>query len=191
MNVHTVSLCFRSLTSPDKQRSASYCRNPPCPTGVGWREEKGPRRSQWQNLRTAIPVVQLVGDLQYWSKVLQKMEKNKWLFLKVVVATSSLWTPSVLEIFKNQLFIDKTKCIWKQVEEAHLFSKMEQWMCSRITHTYQLWINPPKSSYNLNTETQTKQKNNNPDRVFATPSALLDTLDCILILTSPRGWPCE
>lgn len=40
-----------------------------------------------------------------------KMERNKWLFLEVAMATSSLGTPFVLEIhiFLSQVFTDKTK----------------------------------------------------------------------------------
>lgn len=34
---------------------------------------------------------------------------------------------------KNQAITDKTKCTRvSQVEEAHLSSEMEQWMCSRM-----------------------------------------------------------
>lgn len=45
--VHECGHCFclpQSLSSPEGQRSASYCRDPPWPTGVRWRQKGGPRR---------------------------------------------------------------------------------------------------------------------------------------------------
>lgn len=73
----------------------------------------------------------------------RKTREEQWLFLEVVVATSSLGTPRVLEIFLKIRF-SQTKLSasvsprWRPVERAHLISNMEQWMCSRITQTHPL-----------------------------------------------------
>lgn len=89
MNVHCFCLLQSSISPISRQVPPSSEILPP--TGTQRRQKGGPGWSRWQNLRTAIPVVQLAvlcnTDKKYYQK---KNERNKWLFLEVVMATSTL-----------------------------------------------------------------------------------------------------